>query len=43
MSRPFDPRMSLKLDRALLRAERGSRFWRLVKRALEAWVFGRPV
>jgi hypothetical protein len=38
--RPFDPRLSLYLDRALLRAEQGSRLWRIVKRLIEWHVFG---
>jgi len=38
--KPFTPKLSRRLDRAIIGTESGSRFWRLVKRLLEWHIFG---
>jgi hypothetical protein len=39
-SRPFNKKLSLKLDRATIATERGSLWGRLKKRLYEWWIFG---
>jgi hypothetical protein len=41
--RPFSPTLSYRLDRAILRAEEGSRFWKFVKRILEWIIWTSPL
>lgn len=41
--RPFNPKLSLRLDRAVAATERGSRWGRLKKRLLEWWIWGGEV
>jgi len=41
--RPFNKKLSLKLDRATVESERGSLWGRMKKRLLEWWIFrGKP-
>lgn len=39
-TRPFNRKLSLKLDRATVESERGSLWGRMKKRLLEWWIFG---
>ncbi len=42
MARKFDPKLSMKLDRATTGAERGNVIWRIIKRAIEWYIWKQP-
>jgi len=38
--RPFDPKLSYRLDYALVRDEQGSWLWHFIRRLIEWYIFG---